>query len=77
MPDVSNLRRRAQSRTGGGSPALIDSDSGDQLGAWLRASGQGDPGAFAKVYDELSGLIFGIVRKVIRDIAQSEVRATG
>ena len=40
--------------------------------SWLRESGQGDAAAFAHVYDELAGLVFGVVRRVVRDVARSE-----
>lgn len=33
---------------------------------------QGDQSAFAKLYDELAPLIFGIIRRILRDPAMSE-----
>ena len=72
MPDMKPLRRRSAGQLHHGPQEVIDIDSSDQLGAWLRASGQGDQAAFANVYDELSGLVFGVVRRVVRDLAQSE-----
>lgn len=38
----------------------------------LRAVALGDEEAFAEVYDTLSGPVFGLVREVVRDPAQSE-----
>ena len=72
MSDVSYFRRRAHPPPGGDPAGPIDLTLGDQLGAWLHASGKGDSDAFAKVYDELSGMIFGLVKRVVRDIARSE-----
>jgi RNA polymerase sigma-70 factor, ECF subfamily len=33
---------------------------------------RGDEGAFASVYDQLSGPVYGLIRRVLRDPAQSE-----
>jgi RNA polymerase sigma-70 factor, ECF subfamily len=33
---------------------------------------RGDESAFARVYDELSGPVYGLIRRVLRDPAQSE-----
>lgn len=32
----------------------------------------GDQAAFAELYERLSGKVFGLVRRVLRDVAQSE-----
>jgi RNA polymerase sigma-70 factor (ECF subfamily) len=41
--------------------------------AWLlRQVARGDEAAFEAVYDRLSGPVYGLVRKVLRDPAQSE-----
>lgn len=44
----------------------------DPLGALLTRAGRGDQGAFAELYDELAPLLHGVIRKVVRDPAQSE-----
>jgi RNA polymerase sigma-70 factor (ECF subfamily) len=46
--------------------------SDDPLAHLLRRAGRGDQDAFSELYDELSGLVFGVVLKVVRDPAQSE-----
>lgn len=38
----------------------------------LLAAGRGDRQAFADVYDAISGAVFGVIRKVLRDPAMSE-----
>jgi RNA polymerase sigma-70 factor (ECF subfamily) len=45
---------------------------GDDLAARLRLVARGDAAAFAAVYDQVAAGVFGIVRRVIRDPAQSE-----
>ncbi len=72
MPDVKPFRRRPGGRLDRHAGVVIDLDSGDRVGVWLRESGQGDAAAFANVYDELAGLVFGVVRRVVRDVARSE-----
>jgi len=42
------------------------------LGAWLRLVARGDADAFDAVYDQVAASVFGIVRRVVRDPAQSE-----
>ncbi len=42
------------------------------LDALVRQMARGDESAFEQVYDELSGAVFGLVRRVLRDPAQSE-----
>ena len=39
----------------------------DDLGVLLKQSAAGDQGAFAELYDALSPLVFGIVKRVVRD----------
>ncbi len=38
----------------------------------LAAVARGDQAAFATLYDRVAGLVFGVVRRVVRDPAQSE-----
>ena len=40
--------------------------------ALLLATARGDQEAFAELYDDWAGLVFGVVRRVVRDPAQSE-----
>jgi len=42
------------------------------LAAWLTRVGRGDHRAFELVYGELAGPVYGVVRQVLRDPAQSE-----
>jgi len=51
-----------------GNPA----DSGTPLDALLKQVADGDNTAFEAVYDQMAGPVFGLVRKVLRDSAQSE-----
>lgn len=47
------------------------SQTGD-LAALLALAARGDQAAFATVYDRVAGQVFGLVRRVVRDPAQSE-----
>jgi RNA polymerase sigma-70 factor, ECF subfamily len=49
-------------------PATSERDA-EQL---LLAAARGDQAAFAALYDRCGGLVYGIVRRVVRDPAQSE-----
>jgi RNA polymerase sigma-70 factor (ECF subfamily) len=53
---------------GGGQPGL----PGDDLGSLLTRVARGDDVAFAAVYAQVSGHVFGIARNVLRDPAQAE-----
>lgn len=53
-----------------GSAAGPDRDQG--LDSLLAMVARGDESAFASVYDQLAGPVFGLVRRVLRDPAQSE-----
>jgi RNA polymerase sigma-70 factor (ECF subfamily) len=44
----------------------------DELGGLLGLVARGEPDAYAAVYDRTAGQILGIVRSVVRDLAQSE-----
>lgn len=44
----------------------------DPAAALLARAGRGDQLAFAALYDELSGLVHGVVRRVVRDPSQSD-----
>ena len=45
---------------------------GQQLAGLLAQVARGDHSAFEEVYDQLAGPVYGLVRKVLRDPAQSE-----
>lgn len=47
-------------------------DQIDPLAELLARAGRGDQAAFAELYDELAGLVNGVVIKVVRDPAQSD-----
>lgn len=48
-------------------------ENGDPNLDWLLARvARGDQGAFEQVYDRLAGPVYGLIRKVVRDPAQSE-----
>ena len=53
-------------------PAAADPDIPRDLAARLRLVARGDAAAFDAVYDQVAASVFGIVRRVIRDPAQSE-----
>jgi RNA polymerase sigma-70 factor (ECF subfamily) len=64
--------RRAAERT---SVALADTGAPGgptALGDLLRRAGRGDQVAFGRLYDELAPLVHGVVRRVVRDPAQSD-----
>lgn len=44
----------------------------DPLAPLMQLAGFGDHSAFAQLYDELAGMVHGIVRRVVRDPSQSE-----
>ena len=46
--------------------------TGSDLAARLRLVARGDADAFDAVYDQVGPSVFGIVRRVVRDLAQSE-----
>jgi RNA polymerase sigma-70 factor (ECF subfamily) len=48
-------------------------DGGDRPLDWLMTHvARGDQGAFEQIYDRLAGPVYGLIRKVVRDPAQSE-----
>ena len=53
----------------------VDAASGaepDDLGAWLRRVSRGEKDAFDRVYAELSGPVYGLATRILRDPAQAE-----
>jgi RNA polymerase sigma-70 factor, ECF subfamily len=59
-----------QGATPGGGTA--GGTAGSELAGLLRQVARGDADAFDAVYDQVAASVFGIVRRVIRDPAQSE-----
>ena len=49
-----------------------DVDDLDHLDHLLGAVSRGDTGAFESVYDRVAGSVYGVIRRVLRDPAQSE-----
>lgn len=64
---VLRLRRAA-----GRHPDDVGDASSDPLAGLLQRAGRGDERAFADLYDELSGLVHGVVLKVVRDPSQAD-----
>lgn len=67
MDDVSPAHAEARSGV-----ADAQSEPGDDLGSLLLKVARGDHQAFEAVYDRLVAPAYGVVRKVVRDPAQSE-----
>ncbi len=51
---------------------LVRSDSGLALEQLLERAGRGDRDAFSRVYDQIAGLVYGLVLKVVRDPSMAE-----
>ncbi|GAA4429500.1 ECF RNA polymerase sigma factor SigK [Actinokineospora soli] len=49
-----------------------DSESAPEPGALLQRVARGDESAFERLYDAVSAPVFGLVRRIVRDPAQSE-----
>jgi RNA polymerase sigma-70 factor, ECF subfamily len=62
---------RAAIRNGGPDPGLREEESRDLPGLLALVS-RGDHKAFEVVYAELAGPVYGVIRQVLRDPAQSE-----
>src|SRR5262245_66377783 len=58
-------------RPAGASPRRPEARDRD-LDGLLTKVARGDEGAFASVYDQLAGPVYGLIRRVVRDPAQSE-----
>ncbi|MGW5876561.1 ECF RNA polymerase sigma factor SigK [Nocardiopsis terrae] len=59
-------------RTGARGPGRGSALSDEDLASLMRQTALGDFAAFERVYRELSGPVFGVVRRVLLDEAQSE-----
>jgi RNA polymerase sigma-70 factor (ECF subfamily) len=53
-------------------PAPAGAEPGDDLGACLRRVSRGEKDAFDRVYAELSGPVYGLATRILRDPAQAE-----
>jgi RNA polymerase sigma-70 factor (ECF subfamily) len=53
-------------------PSAAEADAAGSLATCLRLVARGDADAFDTVYDQVAATVFGIVRRVVRDPAQSE-----
>lgn len=53
-------------------PADVVAEPNDPLGDLLRRAGRGDQSAFARLYDALSPLVYGVVLKVVRDPSHAQ-----
>jgi RNA polymerase sigma-70 factor (ECF subfamily) len=71
MGDMNRSQTRQQQPCG---CAAEEADEGAEpdLAAWLAQVARGDHRAFELVYGELAGPVYGLVRQVLRDPAQSE-----
>jgi RNA polymerase sigma-70 factor, ECF subfamily len=58
-------------RSAGSGPGLPEGKDRD-LDGLLALVARGDEAAFANVYDRLSGPVYGLIRRVVRDPAQTE-----
>lgn len=67
-----NPMRRLRSVGGNGSHDAAPGQQDEPLIAAFRRAGRGDEAAFGELYDSLSGLVHGVVLKVLRDPAMSE-----
>ncbi len=61
MDDVARLRLR-----------LVSPSEAPSLDGLLQATGRGDRAAFDQLYDEVSGLVYGLVLRVVRDPSLAE-----
>jgi RNA polymerase sigma-70 factor (ECF subfamily) len=66
------MARFRRARSGGPSATDPEAPVADAQAQLLRRAGRGDQGAFAALYDELTPLVHGIVRRVVRDPAQTD-----
>ena len=67
--DVPGVRRL---RPVGGAEPSAGTVSADPLDALMTRVARGDTAAFERVFDLVAGQVFGVVRRVLRDPAQSE-----
>jgi RNA polymerase sigma-70 factor (ECF subfamily) len=58
--------------TGAARPGGREAVPGDDLAPLLARVARGDEDAFAALYDSAAGLVFGVVRRIVRDPGKSE-----
>lgn len=68
MDDMSS----AEPETARARPPKAQSEAESELNGLLLRVARGDQGAFEAVYDRIAGPAYGVIRKVVRDPAQSE-----
>ena len=72
MPRMGGMRRTEIRRLRPHPGSAEDTDRHPDLVGWLALVARGDHRAFELVYGELAGPVYGLVRQVLRDPAQSE-----
>jgi RNA polymerase sigma-70 factor, ECF subfamily len=74
VPFSSDRRRRGsavRAVTEPGSEPAAPSEN-DRLAELMQRTARGDEDAFAELYDHLAGPVYGLIRRVLRDPAQSQ-----
>ncbi|WP_218617347.1 ECF RNA polymerase sigma factor SigK [Cryptosporangium aurantiacum] len=66
------MDRWKRSRAPAQPPAGDETGNADTLGLLLTEVGRGDDEAFARLYDEVSPRVYGLVLRVVRDPSQAE-----
>jgi RNA polymerase sigma-70 factor (ECF subfamily) len=69
---LSGLRSVPRTTARDASRAGHGEGEADGLSGLLKRSGQGDQAAFGELYDSISGLVHGVILKVVRDPSQTE-----
>jgi RNA polymerase sigma-70 factor, ECF subfamily len=69
---LANDRNRLRAIEGGGGHAVLTDPRHLDDDGLLAAVARGDQTAFAELYDRFIGHVYGVVRRVVRDPAQSE-----
>jgi RNA polymerase sigma-70 factor (ECF subfamily) len=72
MPRMRGMRRTEIRQLRPDSSGTADTERDPDLAALLARVARGDHQAFELLYDELAGPVYGVVRQVLRDPAQSE-----
>ncbi|MFG1921014.1 ECF RNA polymerase sigma factor SigK [Cryptosporangium sp. NPDC048952] len=66
------MDRWRRARATASPPDVADTPDVDVLGALLIRVGRGDDDAFARLYDEVSSRVYGVILRVVRDSSQAE-----
>lgn len=72
MGVVKPIRRLRISVDPAAGPEVVPSNEAEVLLDLLDRASRGDEEAFSRLYDRLAGFLYGIVRRVVRDPAQSQ-----